>query len=199
MTSNDAFFVTRPPCFLLTFFTDECIGAPSPDILNIAQWYRSFMRPAISCEILIAQKTFSDADKPSQEIEGILSTYEMSVVFRITTKLNYSFTIFSLHLTNWEEKQVIYDLGGILKYYIYTFVMDWMECSPLYIFIIGILRNKYSKHSYLDSIEAIKVSSKDDGSIRHRTFNFKQTHGAHMVNTCLPHANDLGLIRSQCH
>ena len=40
MTSNDAFFVTRPPCFLLHFFTDECIGVPSPDILNIAQWLR---------------------------------------------------------------------------------------------------------------------------------------------------------------
>ena len=37
MTSNDAFFVRRPPCFLLHFFTDECIGAPSPDLLNIAQ------------------------------------------------------------------------------------------------------------------------------------------------------------------
>ena len=38
MTSNDAFFVTRPPCFLLHFFTNEYIGAPSPDILNTAQW-----------------------------------------------------------------------------------------------------------------------------------------------------------------
>ena len=53
--------------------------------------------------------------------------------------------------------------------------MDWesSNCNVHlnYIFIIGILRNKYSKHSYLDSIEAIKVSSKDDGSIRHRTIN----------------------------
>ena len=30
--SNDAFYVTRPPCFWLYFLTDEDIGAQSPDM-----------------------------------------------------------------------------------------------------------------------------------------------------------------------
>ena len=30
--SNDAFYVTQPPCFWLHFLTDESIGAQSPDI-----------------------------------------------------------------------------------------------------------------------------------------------------------------------
>ena len=30
--SNDAFYVTRPPCFWFHFLTDESIGAQSPDI-----------------------------------------------------------------------------------------------------------------------------------------------------------------------
>ena len=58
MTSNDVFFVTRPPCFVLHFFTDECIGAPSPDILNIAQWVEISVDDVIVHAVTIDQLIF---------------------------------------------------------------------------------------------------------------------------------------------